>query len=129
MIRKVQNTIGEYGRSLAGNALSPRISPSQLWVRMRLPKCGICSVYRVTSAFMSGRPTRLSAVPPFSVSQALYRRDLGRLIFAGVRPCASPTKIWIGVSKSRIHSAIEKLRLTGRHAGHATDATPRTRRQ
>jgi len=29
-------------------------------------------------------------------------------------PCASPTRIWIGVMTSRIHSPIEKLTLTPR---------------
>ena len=40
MIRKPQNTGATGGRSLAGTAARGSISPSQLWVRSRLPRRG-----------------------------------------------------------------------------------------
>jgi hypothetical protein len=63
MMRKVQNTMVEFGRSSRGHALRPFTSPFQACVRMRLPSFGISTAKRVVSVAMSGQPSRISGCP------------------------------------------------------------------
>ena len=68
MMRKAKNGMMGFGRSSGGKDLSPLISPSHSWVRIKLPSRGTAISKWLFSSLGSGTANRMSGAP-FCVSQ------------------------------------------------------------
>ena len=88
MIRKVQKTMVEFGRSSAANSFKPGNWPFQLWVRTRLPKCGICDsvTCRLGRHVGPAEQDQRHALARLVLPVTLDRGDFRRLMFESVEP-------------------------------------------
>ena len=112
MTRKVQNMIVEFGRSCGGNSFRPWIWPSQAVGQDQAAEVrDLDRVAASSRCAMSGQPNRISGtLSPGVFSQwPSIAAILAGWCSSVLRPCRSPTTIWIGATISSIHIAIENI--------------------
>ena len=108
MMRKDQNTTAEGGRSRGANSFKAGIVPFQSCARIRPPRRGISTLYRVSSRSMSGQPNRISGVPspPLFSQWPSMAASLAGWCSSVFKPCRSPITAWMGATISSIDKPI-----------------------
>ncbi len=114
----------------AGKSLRPLISPSQEWVRIRLPRCGTSSAKRLRSFSSSGQREQGQRHAACGVPARLDRGQLGRLVFAHIKAgkIADENLHGHGDRNERAARSLQhRLRLLAMD-GRATDSSQRPHR-